>query len=63
MSICVQIPTYDHVKHTLLNWGWFKGEGLDLHVTASMIAGLASAATTSPVDVVKTRYMRQIHQS
>ncbi|XP_063721705.1 mitochondrial substrate carrier family protein ucpB-like isoform X2 [Symsagittifera roscoffensis] len=58
-----QIPTYDHVKHTLLNWGWFRGEGLDLHITASMMAGLASAATTSPVDVVKTRYMRQIQHS
>ena len=53
-----QIPAYDHVKHTLLGWGWMK-EGVQLHVVSSMIAGFMTALTTSPVDVVKTRVMNQ----
>ncbi|XP_064651776.1 mitochondrial substrate carrier family protein ucpB-like [Lineus longissimus] len=53
-----QIPSYDHTKHTILNHGWM-GEGVPLHLTASMIAGFVTASTTSPVDVIKTRIMNQ----
>lgn len=53
-----QIPTYDHTKHALLNRGWMQ-EGAQLHIVCSMIAGLMTALTTSPVDVIKTRLMNQ----
>ncbi|ESP05617.1 hypothetical protein LOTGIDRAFT_152473 [Lottia gigantea] len=53
-----QIPAYDHTKHTLLNSGLMV-EGPKLHIVSSMVAGLATALTTSPVDVVKTRIMNQ----
>ncbi|XP_014669490.1 PREDICTED: mitochondrial substrate carrier family protein ucpB-like [Priapulus caudatus] len=54
----MQIPAYDHTKHTILNRGWMR-EGATLHITASMIAGFATAFSTSPVDVIKTRVMNQ----
>ncbi|XP_077978623.1 mitochondrial substrate carrier family protein ucpB-like [Glandiceps talaboti] len=53
-----QIPSYDHSKHFLLNTGVMK-EGPVLHVICSFFAGFMTAATTSPVDVVKTRIMSQ----
>ena len=53
-----QIPSYDHVKHTLINHEIMK-EGPSLHVVSSFAAGLFTACTTSPVDVVKTRIMNQ----
>ena len=34
-------------------------EGPLLHFLCSMVAGLACATTTAPVDIVKTRYMNQ----
>jgi hypothetical protein len=53
-----QVGTYDHAKHTLLNAGWFT-EGLGLHAAASMVAGVAAALVTSPIDLIKTRLMNQ----
>ena len=53
-----QIPSYDHIKHSLLNYGVMY-EGLQLHMVSSMGAGLAVALISSPVDVVKTRVMNQ----
>ncbi|KAK6179631.1 hypothetical protein SNE40_011945 [Patella caerulea] len=53
-----QIPAYDHTKHTILNHELME-EGPKLHIVSSMVAGLATAVTTSPVDVVKTRIMNQ----
>ncbi|XP_067943891.1 mitochondrial substrate carrier family protein ucpB-like [Watersipora subatra] len=53
-----QIPTYDHVKHTLLNHAIME-EGVPLHIVSSMAAGLMCAITTSPVDTIKTRIMNQ----
>ncbi|KAF6034843.1 hypothetical protein EB796_006849 [Bugula neritina] len=53
-----QIPTYDHMKHTLLNHQLME-EGVPLHIVSSMVAGLMCAITTSPVDTIKTRIMNQ----
>lgn len=53
-----QIPSYDHLKHILMNYG-IMSEGLRLHMVSSMGAGLAVALVSSPVDVVKTRIMNQ----
>ncbi|EGC35979.1 hypothetical protein DICPUDRAFT_32523 [Dictyostelium purpureum] len=54
-----QIPSYDHVKHLLLDHGIIKEEGLRAHVISSIFAGLVASITTSPVDLVKTRIMNQ----
>eukprot|EP00003_Mantamonas_plastica_P014323 TRINITY_DN2484_c0_g4_i1.p1 TRINITY_DN2484_c0_g4~~TRINITY_DN2484_c0_g4_i1.p1 ORF type:complete len:308 (-),score=96.28 TRINITY_DN2484_c0_g4_i1:15-938(-) len=54
-----QVPAYDQTKHMLLEFGVFDGEGMMLHFAASMIAGVCTATTTSPVDVIKTRIMSQ----
>lgn len=51
-----QLATYDHTKHSLIDHGWFT-EGKLVHFTSAMIAGVAVAIVTSPVDVVKTRVM------
>ena len=51
-----QIPTYDHVKSTLILKGYLS-ECLQLHMFASIIAGFVTAFVTSPVDVIKTRVM------
>merc|ERR1711920_765411 len=53
-----QIPSYDHMKHTILNHG-LMDEGVKLHIVCSMFAGLVAATVTSPVDVIKTRMMNQ----
>lgn len=53
-----QVPSYDHLKHHLLNEGLMR-EGLPLHIIASTFAGLTTAIVTSPVDLIKTRVMNQ----
>lgn len=51
-----QIVGYDQCKQTLkFNMGW--GEGLRLHLAASLFAGLFCSITSNPVDVVKVRIM------
>jgi len=51
-----QICSYDHVKHILKRKGIME-EGIALHLTASMFAGLFCSITSNPVDVVKVRLM------
>ncbi|KXS19822.1 mitochondrial substrate carrier family protein [Gonapodya prolifera JEL478] len=53
-----QLPSYDHSKGIILRSGWM-GEGIHLHLVCSMWAGLACALTTSPIDLVKSRFMNQ----
>mmetsp|Transcript_1491 Transcript_1491/g.991 ORF Transcript_1491/g.991 Transcript_1491/m.991 type:complete len:93 (+) Transcript_1491:565-843(+) len=53
-----KLATYDHIKHTLLNSGYFV-EGKPLHFVCSIFAGISIAIVTSPIDVVKTRIMNQ----
>ncbi|EJU05015.1 mitochondrial carrier [Dacryopinax primogenitus] len=51
-----QIVGYDQCKQTLkYGMGW--GEGLRLHLAASLFAGLLCSITSNPVDVVKVRIM------
>jgi len=49
-----EIGTYDESKLVLLE---SVGDGLVAHVSASFVAGLASACVSTPADVVKTRFM------
>ena len=56
-----QLPSYDHTKHTLLSFN--NKESILLHFVCSMVAGLCSATTTSPIDVIKTRLMSQLSSS
>ncbi|KAI8895175.1 mitochondrial carrier domain-containing protein [Globomyces pollinis-pini] len=53
-----QLSSYDHSKRMLLDSGYFK-EGMLVHFASSMIAGFVCATVSSPVDVVKSRYMNQ----
>lgn len=49
-----EIGTYDESKLLLLE---SVGDGLVAHISASFVAGLASACVSTPADVVKTRFM------
>ncbi|PCH43523.1 mitochondrial carrier [Wolfiporia cocos MD-104 SS10] len=51
-----QICSYDQVKQVLKRRGVME-EGIPLHLTASMFAGLFCSITSNPVDVVKVRLM------
>lgn len=53
-----QVGTYDEAKVQLKAVAGME-EGLQLHCTAAVVAGLAAALVTSPVDVAKTRLMNQ----
>ena len=51
-----QLSSYDHSKHEMLRMGWFK-EGLGVHTAAAATAGFVTSMLTSPVDLIRTRYM------
>ena len=51
-----EIGTYDQAKHMLVP---IIGDNPVAHVGASGVAGVASACTSTPADVVKTRLMNQ----
>ena len=51
-----QTPSYDGIKHFILNKGWMQ-EGMPLHFVSSIGAGIVASYAVSPVDVVKTRMM------
>lgn len=55
-----KLATYDHIKHSLINYGILK-DGYGCHFVASVVAGVCIAIVTSPVDIVKTRIMNQPH--
>lgn len=50
-----QLSSYDHTKTTLLLHGW--GDNAKTHIFSSLVAGLCTAIASSPVDVVKSKYM------
>jgi len=52
----VQLPVYDKAKTVLLRW---LTDGPANHLASSVAAGLAAAAASCPVDVVRTRLMGQ----
>lgn len=51
-----QLPSYDQAKHYLKNQQHWK-EGIKTHLTCSLFASIVVATTTSPVDVIKSRWM------
>ena len=51
-----ELGTYDEAKHRLIP---IVGDNPVAHIGASGIAGVASACTSTPADVVKTRLMNQ----
>ncbi|XP_060072944.1 kidney mitochondrial carrier protein 1-like [Ylistrum balloti] len=54
----VELPVYDTSKRYIINHGLL-GDTIFTHFIASVIAGLAGAVTSNPIDVVKTRMMNQ----
>ncbi|PNH06154.1 Mitochondrial substrate carrier family protein ucpB [Tetrabaena socialis] len=49
-----QCATYDEVKRGVVGaTGW--ADGVSLHLSSSMIAGLVTTTITNPIDVIKTR--------
>ena len=50
-----QVASYDQIKRVLIGRDLMQ-EGVALHTVASFFAGLICSLTTSPVDVIKTRY-------
>ncbi|KAI9320791.1 mitochondrial carrier domain-containing protein [Dichotomocladium elegans] len=53
---CSQCVSYDTFKDIILRYTPMS-EGLPLHLTASVLAGLVATTVCSPADVVKTRVM------
>eukprot|EP00761_Pharyngomonas_kirbyi_P014260 gb/GECH01014290.1/.p1 GENE.gb/GECH01014290.1/~~gb/GECH01014290.1/.p1 ORF type:complete len:320 (+),score=65.46 gb/GECH01014290.1/:1-960(+) len=51
-----QLSSYDHTKHLLLKTQYFD-DSYRTHATSSLVAGLCTTIASSPVDVIKTRYM------
>ncbi len=52
-----QLPSYDQAKQYLKGKGW--QEGIKTHLSCSLFASFVVATTTSPVDVIKSRWMNQ----
>jgi len=53
-----KLAAYDDFKHQCINRGLME-DGSALHFCASMVAGVAVASTTTPVDVIRTRMFNQ----
>lgn len=53
VNMC-QLASYSQAKQRLMATGYFT-EGILMHFTASMIAGLITTAASMPVDIAKTR--------
>ncbi|KAJ8538879.1 hypothetical protein ON010_g12992 [Phytophthora cinnamomi] len=53
-----QLPSYDHMKHTLLTHTSLE-EGVTVHMISSMFAGLMAATASSPMDVMKTQIQNE----
>eukprot|EP00835_Amoeboradix_gromovi_P001772 NODE_88_length_21932_cov_0.317867.p10 type:complete len:283 gc:universal NODE_88_length_21932_cov_0.317867:18626-17778(-) len=55
-----QLPSYDQAKQYLKSRNW--SEGIKTHLACSLLASFVVATTTSPVDVIKSRWMNQNNQ-
>lgn len=53
-----QIASYDQVKYLLKHHKVLENEGFGLHLSASLVAGLACSITSAPFDTVKVRLMQ-----
>ncbi|KAF8717735.1 Mitochondrial carrier, partial [Rhizoctonia solani] len=51
-----QIGSYDHIKQVIKSRR-FMDEGIPLHLTSSLFAGLVCSIASNPVDVIKVRLM------
>lgn len=56
-----ELVCYDTFKEFLLNHGLFR-DGLPCHISAAFGAGFCATVVSSPIDVVKTRYMNSTSQ-
>jgi len=58
LSICNigEVVTYDTVKTAIIRKGWME-DAFPCHFTSAVCAGVVTTTLTSPVDVVKTRYV------
>lgn len=56
MLNATKLATYDHIKHSLINYKLLH-DGYACHFVSSVCAGVCIAIVTSPVDLVKTRIM------
>ena len=52
-----ELGTYDNAKHLLMNYFGFEETSVLLRFWASVAAGFFAAVASSPIDVIKTRYM------
>ena len=51
-----QLSSYDHSKHIMKSSFGMK-DGLNMHLLASLIAGVTTTLATQPIDTVKSRVM------
>eukprot|EP01080_Neovahlkampfia_damariscottae_P005495 gene5495-9312_t len=56
-----QMGAYDHSKQHFLNNGW--DDNFKLHLMSALIASVNMAFWSSPVDVIKSRYMNDLSAS
>merc|ERR1719464_1558801 len=56
---CVQLASYDQAKESLSSVGLFNGEGVPLHLSASLISGFLYCLASLPLDITKTRMQNQ----
>ena len=60
MLNATKLSTYDHIKHTLINFHILH-DGYLLHFISSICAGIVMATATAPFDIARTRLMNQPH--
>lgn len=58
MLNATKLATYDHIKHSLINYKILQ-DGYPCHFVSSVVAGVCIAIVTAPVDIIKTRIMNQ----
>jgi solute carrier family 25 uncoupling protein 8/9 len=56
-----ELVCYDTIKELLLSYGIFR-DGLPCHFSAAFSAGFCATLVSSPIDVVKTRFMNSTGQ-
>ena len=53
MANATGLATYDHIKHTLINFGIAK-DGFKIQFCAAMCSGFVMTCATAPFDIAKT---------
>lgn len=57
MLTSAQLGSYDTIKNNILIKYFGLSDGIFLHFSSSMIAGVITTTAANPLDVIKTRYM------